>query len=401
MDKFNDITKEVIDEGKFGQAVAQGLNTVQKAVNKMSQAGDILVGPGVKSNEYDSKKRYYPNIRSGAWRLIANAKIEDANQLVYQRIKQLKDWGTNLDDAAANIDSNIQPYVTNFFSKYFIDNEIDNIEQHYDQIIRVLGISDKQDFEGEENVGAKGHRTSSNPNRREGPSLKSAINNFRKTKSEADMQALRNSIDRYIRFIEGNPSRPAALSQTISFGYKTYVINALNDFKKFLDHYEKIFRASPGGYFEHVLIDTVEPIGGYIKPFGNEKDKTEGGKIYRDKWDYFLDIVTNAVIGALQRGWGVGATTYDIMIGAQQPKYTGRGGLQYSKNVQTVDPRMTAYFHSNIMTPLFLTGDNPSMLYLTPEQWESVMGGSKFYKAITSLGSEIVSAGANAPKVSL
>jgi hypothetical protein len=411
--KFNDITEELIDEGRFGQAVAQGLNTMQKAANKMSPSGGLFTGTGLRSNEYDSKKRYYPNIRSGKWKLIANAKFEDATQIVYERINNLLQAGSLLENTSEPIPNMLRPYIADAFSKYFIDEEIGQIEEHYKRLSQVFGISDSNEgVEGEEKsrgeelrnkrIGVPQIRGSRNPTGRV-PSLRQAIDRFRRTRSESDLQNLRDSIETYYKFIEGDKTAPSHFASSISFGYKSYLLNALNDFNTFLNHYETIFRSTGDGSSVH--LDDVEPIGGYIKPGPFDKTNPDAGKVYRDKWVFFLNIVANAVVGALQRGWGVGATTYDIMVGAQQPKYTGRGGLQYAgdKNVKTVNPRMAAHFHYNIMKPLFLEGNtvSASMLYLTPEQWESVAIGSKFYKALTSMGKEILSAGSNAPKVSL
>jgi hypothetical protein len=52
------------------------------------------------------------------------------------------------------------------------------------------------------------------------------------------------------------------------------------------------------------------------------------------------------------------------------------------------------------MIPLFLK-NKPTMLYATPDQWESISQGGRLGKGLTGLGAQAYAAGANRPKVSL
>lgn len=145
---------------------------------------------------------------------------------------------------------------------------------------------------------------------------------------------------------------------------------------------------------------TVDPPENQVP--GSKFLRNDGKKvsIYRDKWDVFLNIVQNAVVGAGQERYQSNATTYSIVLGEAPGEHTKEKRVRY-QDTKTLSPQILQQFHDKIMVPLFLSGKNNVLIYATTEQWNSISQGGRAYKIATGLAAQAYTAGQNRPKVSL
>ena len=70
------------------------LNKFAKTAQEMAPDSNLFGGPGVITNKYDGKKRYYPNIRTGFMGLV-NVSVDKANDRIISyldKLKEVKPW---------------------------------------------------------------------------------------------------------------------------------------------------------------------------------------------------------------------------------------------------------------------------------------------------------------------
>lgn len=114
--------------------------------------------------------------------------------------------------------------------------------------------------------------------------------------------------------------------------------------------------------------------------------------IYRDMWKLFLDHIEDSLVGAAQLKYFPGITPYEILIGKLSSTSQRRADKKFG-DIHTVDPTAIRQFHEKIMIPLFMSGPNACIAYLTSEEWEKRTGesylkraGKKFFQGALDLG---------------
>jgi hypothetical protein len=357
-DKFEKQIEEILDEG-FGWGDAW--NATTKAVNKIT--GSNIEWQGIATNKYESDKNYYPNIRKGWGGVLANRRNDDASQEFLEKIAGYRKESGVPDNILSDKDSpkeQKQKAPTKMGESFSFDQTLGIFEAG------LVPLDDPDaptiDSAQPESFGAKAKRVRRPKPEAVGVAAKADIRNMRIRTQQAANQKSKETRS-------GNKSKKeqaqeAAIAKTLS------------------DLLERQARLGTD------FIDV-------------ELWESSGGKtccIYKDKWNEFLDIVQNAIVGASQRSYLVGASAYNILRGegGRSPK-----GIAPYTQTQVIQPKLLEAFHEQIMKPLFLAKPNNVLIYATAEQWKSITAGSSLYKGTVGALHQAMTAGKNAPKVTL
>ncbi|MDD4109968.1 MAG: hypothetical protein PHS54_00280 [Clostridia bacterium] len=374
MERFNTFESKIDDilikEAGLKNIAGEFIDTAQKMATKITGT-DLLGSTGIITNKYDPQKGYYPNIQKGARKFFNRGdadELQDASQRVIDELNRLKTLGEKLEDPTAPIPDELSSYVTQKFSQNFISNIINEFNQSINETEQTLNS-------------LQGAPTPTLNN------LITSIQAFRDDRSTTQYNEVYKQAKAFIRELKSNPAGKFRLS-SLSFTQKSYFINISENFKDTLERWKVLMKSSK--LANTTAVDTVPPIG--------ESYINNDGIIYRDMWNDFLDNMARAIVGSIQRGWASSPNTYNLLVGEQKARYTGRGGLAY-KEVKVIPPNTIKKFHEDFMIKAFIKSN--ILIYCTHEQWKKIVEGGILYRGANFMGRQAFTAGQNAPKVSL
>ena len=374
--KFESHTNEILDE-----AVGDVLNSAQAAMKRMTPGSGLFDGPGNITNKYDTKKNYYPNIRSGFMGLV-NASQDKASQGLIDRIAQLKRVDTW--DPGVQLPADLNGIVSTQYSQQFIpaaEGEItaakEALKKAYERLPR-----DNQDEK----------------------SYHLLLNTDTSHMTEPEYAELRRWKSEWLKKITDLVSGVSTNYTPMSMLQKAHVQSYIQEFEIAFEKWFKVTRTvaslqGPNGSnnvqgSSNQQVDTSE----MMVP-GTTFLRTDIS-VYRDQWENFLNIVQNGIVGSSQRGYAAGANVNSILTGSAPGTYRKKGEVKYAEQ-GAISPDVMKKFHEKIMIPLFMGGKNNVLIYATPEQWESISQGGRLYKGVTGAGKETWQAGQKIPKVRL
>lgn len=372
MERFNTFESNIDDilvkEAGFKNAAGEFIDTAQKMATKITGT-DILGSTGIITNKYDPQKSYYPNIQKGARKFFNRGdadELQDASQRVLDELNRLEILGKKLEDPTSTIPDELAPYITQKFSQNFVSDSINEFNQSINEAEQSL----------ESLQGLPTQKLND---------LIASIQLFKDNRSTTQYNEVYQYLKSYINELKTGTVGNLA---NLSFTQKSHFVNVTENFKFILERWKVLMKASK--LANTSAVDNVPPIG---QSFINEE-----GRIYRDMWNDFLDNMARAIVGSIQRGWASSPNTYNLLVGEQKARYTGRGGLAY-KEVKVIPPKIIKKFHEDFMIKAFI---KPGILiYCTAEQWKKISEGGILYRGANFLGRQVFTAGQNAPKVSL
>jgi hypothetical protein len=359
---YETLVDHTLGEGKFSDVmsnVKSGYSDITAGLKYMT-GSDLFDSTGVAGNKYNKDKRYYPNIKGA----VKNTSSSEADQKLLTRIEKLKQDGKYFADPEVGVQRqpvDYQKFVSELFSMNYIQNAQTKISEDIKKAKEII-----QPFQHYQIPVIR--------------DLIQAVGMFESTKDDTNLGLIKLYVETFIQVMPVAP---------ISLLLKSHLDVVAKQLKELTAEWELLMTSSN---HRKVKVDNKPPIGDFLD---------HNGKVYRDLWEVFLNSVQNGVVGTTQRGFAGAPGPYNIITGGQRGKYMSRGQVNYTDDTKTVSPDIVKKFHNDIMVPLFITSKNPTLLYLTPEQWEEISKGSTLWRGALGLGKQAFSAGQARPKVSL
>jgi hypothetical protein len=356
------------EDEEVHEAIGDALNSARKALQTMTPGSEFFSGSGSINNKYDTKKNYYPNIRSGFMGLVnkgLDAASNEANEYIKKLIQQAE--SAKIIDPDTDIKSTgLSDVITEKYSKGFVSRIVTKFGEDVKHIESVMN-------------GLQGDKTVISYK-----TLMDSIKDFNAgNRGSKQQRAIEKALEAYI----ANLQNPAMLFG-MGFLQKSAISNALTYFTEQLAEWKMLLKAT--GSTRAAEEDTEDIIGAFLN---------HEGKVYRNLWVEFLKKLSNAVVENSQREWMSSVNTFSIVSAKLYGKYAGRAG-EKELETTTISPKILEAFHNKVMVTRFLTKPN-TLIYCTTEQWKSISEGGKLYKGATGFGRQTYTAGKNTPKVAL